>query len=139
MTKWRKVLIVAMVLVLVAISFGLYLYTKKPPDIRKSISEIEVEAATLIKDFEINDQLATNKYVDKVITVIGRVADIKMEDVSTTVFLETGDPMSGITCSFYDSEALKVKDLQPGSMVVIKGICTGKLADVILNKCSIVQ
>jgi hypothetical protein len=45
--------------------------------------------------------------------------------------------MAAITCSFYNEEMAAVKKLTTGAEVVIKGKCTGKLMDVVLNNCSI--
>jgi len=57
----------------------------------------------------------------------------------TTISLDTGDPMAAVTCSFYNEETAAVKQINKGSRVHVKGICTGMLSDVILNKCSLVK
>lgn len=73
------------------------------------------------------------------ITVEGIVASIEDENGDLTVFLEAGDPLTGVTCSFYPEEHNEVKMLQPGNKVRIKGECTGKLTDIVLNHCSLVK
>jgi hypothetical protein len=47
--------------------------------------------------------------------------------------------MAAVTCSFYSEEAGNIKKINPGDEVTVKGKCTGKLMDVVLNKCSLVK
>ena len=89
-----------------------------------------------------SDEAAANlKYLDKVIAVKGIIADIKIDSSTgqASVILDSGDPLSAVTCSFYNDEIGAVQKLSMGTEVVIKGKCTGKLMDVVLNNCSIIQ
>lgn len=140
MKRWKKMLISLLLLVLVAAGYGFYLYYKKPPDVRKLDAQFTLNAADLVNEFNHDENAANKKYVDKIIAVKGSISDIQVDTSGqATVFLESGDPMSAVTCSFYQGEANTVKQLQKGMQATIKGNCTGKLSDVILNKCSIVK
>lgn len=139
MKRWKKILLLAMI-AMAGILYGLYWYYKKPEDIRSAQPQLEITAARLIADFAADEAAATKKYVDKIILINGKVADIKLEQNGTaTVFLDGDDPMAAVTCSFYNSEAGNLKTIKPGAIVKIKGVCTGRLIDVVFNKCSIVQ
>jgi RecG-like helicase len=136
--RWKKILTIIAVLVLAVGGYGYYLYNKKPADVRKQSSKFEVTATALVTEFSTDENAANRKYLDRVISVKGRVSEVSTDTTGkATVFLETGDPMSAVTCSFYDEEAASAKALNKGTEVTIKGKCTGKLADVVLNKCSI--
>lgn len=136
--KIKKGLLGLLLIVLVLAGYGFYMYTKRPADIRKETVVYEISATALLAEFNRDEPAAGKKYIDKVIAVKGKVADIKTDtENQTTVFLDTGDLMASVTCSFYQEETSVVKLLRQGQEVTIKGKCTGKLMDVVLNKCSI--
>ncbi|WP_018627029.1 OB-fold protein [Niabella aurantiaca] len=139
MKKAKRILLLLLVIALLGAGYAYYQYTRQPPDVKTEAAEIKTEAGELVAAFN-NDEAAANKiYVEKIISVTGKIADIKIDPTGqATVFLESGDPMASVTCSFYDTEAAAVKNLATGRQVTIKGVCTGKLMDVVLNKCSIV-
>jgi RecG-like helicase len=115
-----------------------YMYHKKPADIRKESARFELSAASLVADFNQDETVANQKYTDKVIAVKGKVTEVKIDPAGqATVFLDSGDPMAAVTCSFYKEESMAAVALQQGAEIIIKGKCTGKLMDVVLNKCSI--
>ncbi len=141
MKNWKKILIALLFIGLVAAGYGIYLYNKKPADVRKESATFELTATALLEEFNRDETAANTKYLDKVIAVKGTIADIKIDTATgqATVILDSGDPMAAVTCSFYDEELDAVKKLAIGAEVIIKGRCTGKLMDVVLNKCSIEQ
>jgi len=139
MKKWKKILLGILLVAIAAAGYGFYMYNKKPADVRTLTANYELTAAALLADFNKDETAANTKYLDKVIAVSGKVTEIKLEPATgqATVTLDSGDPMAAITCSFYNNETASVKNLKQGDAVVIKGKCTGKLMDVVLNKCSI--
>lgn len=140
MKKVKKIMVAVLLLAISGTGYGFYLYNKKPADVRKQAAHFELSAAALVAAFNQNETDANRKYTDKVIAVRGRVADIKVDaGGQATVFLEAEDPMAAVTCSFYKEEAAGALALQAGTEITIKGKCTGKLMDVVLNKCSINQ
>jgi len=140
MKKIKRNLLGIGALILACAGYGFYMYKKKPADIRKEPAQYEVSAAALVAEFNKDETAANKKYLDKVIAVKGKVADIKTDSVGqATVFLDSGDLMAAVTCSFYQDEASITKQLRPGNEVTVKGKCTGKLMDVVLNKCSITK
>lgn len=140
MKKIKMYLLALAALGLACAGYGFYLYKKKPADIRKEAAVYEVSAAGLLAEFNSDEPAANKKYIDRVIAVKGKVTDIKTDATGqATVFLDSGDLMSAITCSFYQEETPAAKALRPGEEVTIKGKCTGKLMDVVLNKCSIAK
>lgn len=140
MKKIKRNLMILLAVVLACACYGFYLYKKKPADIRKETAAYEITAANLLAEFNADEPAANKKFIDKVIAVKGRVSEIKTDSSGqATVFLDSGDLMSAVTCSFYQEEAPAAKALRQGDQVTIKGKCTGKLMDVVLNKCSITK
>ena len=138
MKKFKKVSIGVLAIAFITAGYGFYLFKKKPADIRVLSAQYEMQATALVKEFAADESSATKKYLDKVIAVKGKITGVETNATGmATVFLEGGDPLTSVTCSFYNEEALSVKMLQKGKETTIKGMCTGKLMDVVLNKCSI--
>jgi hypothetical protein len=141
MITWKKILIGFALITFLGAVGGYYLYNKKPVDVRTLQPDLSVTANSLIVAFNSDEAAANLKYLDKVIAVKGIIADIKIDSSTkqASVILDSGDPMSAVTCSFYNDEIGAVQKLSKGTVVVIKGKCTGKLMDVVLNNCSIIQ
>ena len=52
------------------------------------------------------------------------------------IYLKNPEDAAGIMCGF-DKTAIDKSNLKPGDTIRIKGICTGYLMDVVLNKCTL--
>jgi hypothetical protein len=113
--------------------YGIYLYNKKPADTRDQNPDFELSSTQLVKDFSADEQAASQKYNDRILLINGKVSEINLN--STTVILDAADPIAMVTCSFYADESAHLKNLKVGDELKIKGKCTGKLIDVILNNC----
>ncbi len=138
MKKYKKNLLLIATIVVACAVYGFYMYKKKPADVRKESAAYELTATSLVAAFNKDENSANKKYIDKVLAVKGKIAGIKADSTGqATVFLDSGDPMASVTCSFYPDEIAAAKTLHQGDEVTIKGRCTGKLMDVVLNKCSI--
>lgn len=139
MKPWKKIGIAILFIAIATAGYGIYQYNKKPKDIKEAAAQVTIEAPVLVADFEANETSAAQKYVDKIITVTGTVTDVKVDSSgNSTVFLDGQHPVTAVTCSFYENEKSKVQSIKPGATIKIKGLCTGKLIDVVFNKCSIV-
>lgn len=140
MRKWKKIIAAIIVMLLAGASYGWFLYNKKPADTRHQAALAEISAVDLVKAYQKDEAAANRQYVDRLIIVSGKVSGAQVDaDGHATVFIGTGDPLASVTCSFYNDEAKAVKEMPSGSPVRIKGICTGLLTDVILNRCSLAK
>ena len=133
----KKITIIIVILLVLGFFGYKYVYHSHK-DIENATSDFSISVTQLISEYATNETEANTKYLDKVISVSGKVKEVTTEATGAiTIFLDSGDPLAAVTCSFYDDEAASVKGLKPGEEVSIKGKCTGKLMDVVLNKCSI--
>jgi hypothetical protein len=131
--------IVFILLLIVGLCVGVYIYkeyNRKPASLDNLPAAVNVNADTLINQFTTNEAEANKKYLGKVISVKGFIKEINnQQDTLLTIVL--GDTLltSGVSC-LMDSGYIKSKKIfTPGASVIIKGICTGYLMDVELNRC----
>ncbi|NJN49943.1 MAG: hypothetical protein HC798_00760, partial [Polaribacter sp.] len=97
-------------------------------------------AATDFFDAFSNDEITANKnYLDKIVAVSGAISKIEKEDEITIITLQTNDDFGSVLCHLSEeasknSDAYKIED-----NIILKGICTGFLMDVVLVKCEIIK
>lgn len=139
MKRWKKIVGFVLLIAVIAGSYGLYLYTKKPPDTRKMKARADISAKQLLEEFKTDETKAGEKYIDKVIIVSGTVGTIEKKPGQATLTFRSDDPLSSVVCSFYSDELKSLEGLAEGKEIRVKGNCTGMLSDVILNKCSVVD
>jgi DNA/RNA endonuclease YhcR with UshA esterase domain len=140
MIKRRRVLLISTLLVLGIAGFAIYYLMRRPVDIRTVDVQYELSANDLVDQFNVDETSANTKYLDKIIAVKGTISSIKIEADTgdLTVILASKDSLCAVICSFYNDERARVQKLTPGSTVLIKGKCSGKLLDVVLSRCSMV-
>jgi len=136
----KKTAWIALALVFIGIIFGtfVYLYTFRKADlsVTSQKADIEIKAYDLLQKFTDNEELANKAYLDKIIAVTGVIDKITEDSTSVSIYLKNPEDMSGVMCGFNKSTIDK-SSLKVGETALIKGICTGYLMDVVLNKCSI--
>jgi hypothetical protein len=68
--------------------------------------------------------------------VQGTVGEIiQNEQGESTILLKNDAAPFGVSCTMQASQKKQISTIQPGDWVVIKGLCTGMLMDVILVQC----
>ncbi len=137
----KKVLIViSTVMIVVLGTILIYLWTFRKADLSVSSkkADFEISAAELLESYESDEESANAAYLDKIIIVTGLVDHIYEDSLSVTVYLKNEDSFSGVLCSF-DKSVISTNRPPLGKEVIIKGICSGYLLDVVLNKCSFVK
>lgn len=103
-----------------------------------------LNSAELIAAFEKDSAGANTLYLGKVLQVTGPVKGVEKEEGAATIVLGTESSLSSVRCSMDSEYVKKALLLNPGSMVTVKGACTGFNADemglgsdVVLNRCII--
>jgi len=135
-----KIVRVASILLLVGL-IG-YIVVIKMPKASVSGKEVvaEMEAGALLDAFVTDEAHAEQQYIGKVLIVSG-VIDDKYEDEngSPVVILKSseGDPAALVTLE--TSEKSKLVQYDIDQTIKIKGLCSGMLMEVTLNKGRIVD
>jgi hypothetical protein len=137
-TSVKILLGVVLLIGLVGIGVGLYLFRMPHKDLGKAKPDFVITAVDLQKAFEENESVATAKYVNKIIEVSGTIESVKPgEGNSLNVTLKTGSDLSSVICTF--ASGSNTSKLTGGSQVTIRGECSGFLMDVLLNNCSLMK
>jgi len=145
-TRSKKV-IVSLVVVLLLVLFGFvfvkfYVFRKADTSVASKKADVEITVSDLVKSFEIDEKAANTKYLSKIILVKGivdNVADTKNDTAAEiTIYLKDKGKTSGVMCSF-DKSIIHKDAVKSGDSVSIKGICSGYLMDVVMNKCALVK
>jgi hypothetical protein len=133
----KKYFIAAGISMLLSIGFGFafYLYNKPHHDTSAIKAEFSFDARDLYTEYQGNETAADKKLVDKVIEVKGTVSDMRQNDSTAEIQLNTGDPQATISCSFLLAGHKKISLPLKGLSIKIKGKCTGFLEDVNLVDC----
>lgn len=131
----RKILTIITVILLVAISYGVYVWNKPQRDVQDE-NAVTIAAAAIFDSFTVNETKANELYLNKAIQVTGEVSEVKKnQDGKAVVYLKSTDPVFGVNCTFKEDPG----PLEKGATITFKGICTGYLSDVIINQGIIVK
>jgi hypothetical protein len=128
------------VIVAIILFVGVWSWVFKKSDVSVGTkkADIEIEAGALVESFETDENAANSKYLNKVIRVTGPVDKIVEGANDVSVYLKKKGESSGVSCNF-DKSVFKSKNVKckTGDLISIKGICSGYLMDVVLNKCAV--
>jgi hypothetical protein len=147
-TQAMKKKIILSVLTVLALGAGLYGYTeynRTHEDLSRREAQISITAPELIAAFEKDTALFQKQYTDKIIAVNGVVKRIDREKTGAIISLGEEGTLSAVQCSMDSAHNEQHQTLKEGSLVNIKGVCTGGRSeelfgtDVILNRCVIVN
>lgn len=116
-----------------------YFIFYKPTHFKRDVADeqaINVTAVKIVADFLANEDSANKVYLNKAIAITGEVIEArKNQDGKPTVTLKSGDSFSNIYCTLKDDAG----EIQGGTTVTVKGICTGYLSDVVIIDAIIVK
>lgn len=131
----RALIIVIPLLILTAVWIVFKTYNKPHRDPRTE-SSIKISAVELFHQYENNEEEANKLYLDHVLEIRGRISEITAnQELVPVIVLETENPMFAVRCTMEDSTL----NVSTGDSVVIKGICTGFLSDVIIVKATLIE
>jgi hypothetical protein len=131
----KKYLLIIAIIALASALFVLrYTFRKSETSVTGKQTQIEVIVSEIIQTFESNEKLGDSLYLDKIIIVSGKVESVSEDSTGVTIYLREDDAVSGVLCSF-SKDVINVLSVAKGERLKIKGICTGFLMDVVMNKC----
>jgi len=135
----KKISIYILIIGLLGIFIGYKMYNKPHINVAKKSVDINITANTLLADFSSDETKANTKYLDKIIAVKGMVTNIEFNGEKVAISLQTEDDFGSVVCYLVKDEFKKSAEIKEGQEVILKGICTGFLMDVILVKCVIIN
>jgi hypothetical protein len=133
--KGKSVLIISLILITLG-AIITYMVWNKPRRKVENEKGIAVSAAQIVSEYQQNEAEANKKYLDKAIQVTGNISEIKNnQDGKPTIMLTSDDPFAGVFCTLKKASG----NIKTGSVVTIKGICSGMLSDVRLREAVVIQ
>lgn len=135
----RKIIIVVIILGLIGVFVAYKMYNKPHVNVFEKSADVIITADKILEDFSSDENTANTKYLEKIIEIKGAISSIKIENEKGIISLQTNDDFGSVLCHFSIESTKKIKEIQKGQDIVVKGICTGYLMDVILVKCEIIN
>jgi len=135
---YRNILILLAIALVGGILAVMYTFRKTAVSVGSKKAEVEIQATGLLEAFETDEVKANEMYLGKIVSVTGTVESVSEDSVGISVYLKEDADFAGVICSF-DKSADDVTNVNKGNVVVIKGICTGYLMDVVMNRCALVS
>lgn len=139
--KQRSFFIIAGVIaVLLGGLIAYKIYNKPHRDIAAERADYTVTADALFDEFEQDEPAANAKYLDNVVEVSGILEEIgfNTDDIPVYTLKAENAMIGGISATLESTEEHNA-NLQPGDEVIVKCRCTGKLMDVVLVNCSVLN
>ena len=132
----RGIVLTIVILILAIVIVYIYTFHKPARTAASEEAVYSVSVKDLTEEFEADENAANAKYLNKVIKVYGTVVNVSESESDISVNLKEIDSNAGVTCSF-EKKSIDKSKVKPGQKVFIKGICSGFLMDVVLNKCAL--
>ena len=135
----KKISAYILIIGLLGFFIGYKMYNKPHINVAEKSIDITITANILLADFSSDETKANAKYLDKIIAVKGRVTKVAFNGEKAAISLQTKDDFGSVVCYLVKDEFKKSAEIKEGQEVILKGICTGFLMDVILVKCVIMN
>lgn len=132
---FKKIIYITIVILISGLGFGFYLYNKPHQGIEDEQPAFRMSAAALISDYDANEETANAKYLGKIVEVKGVIAEKAKDEKGIINVTLQGPDLAGVGCQFDPNAQEELAAVKEGQEVVIKGICTGVLMDVVLVDC----
>lgn len=133
--KWK---IILLAIVVIGGTSGLYAwkeFNRTHADTVKLKPAFSYNAMELVEEFEKDELKANEKFNDKVIAVKGNISKIESSDNTQKILLGDQGSIRSVLCQLDAGHKNQLTNLKEGNPVIIKGVCTGMLMDVILIRC----
>jgi hypothetical protein len=135
----KKIIIGGLVTAIFGVIGVWYFIFYKPTHFKRDVADekgVSITAIQIVKDFTANEDSANKMYLNKALAITGEVIEAKKnQDGKPTVTLKSDDNFSNIYCTLKDDAG----QIQGGTTITVKGICTGFLSDVVIIDAIIVK
>ncbi len=132
-------IIVLLIAVGGTIAYFVYQQMAKENDPTKEKNVVVITGPNLFKIFNEYEDSANKLYLNKVIDMKGEISAIEKNNNRYSIFINSADSSGNISCEMDTTQNDLIQKLKQKDIVNIKGYCIGKLIDVELNKCRLIQ
>lgn len=138
---WKVLAGLAFAGILAALYTWFFIYNKPHPDYENLEAEYQFPSEKLYAEYRENTAVTNSKYTGKMISINGKldyVENTAHQTILVFVFEQGMFGDEGIRCSLLENYKITASDLEPGTEVRVKGMCTGyNETDVIIEKCTV--
>ncbi len=128
------------VAIVIAAAFAYFEYNREPADLTSLKAQVTVSAIELVNEYETNEEVANARYLGKTVDVTGIIAEINnQKDTLVNVMLGDAAGLHKISCLLSSTHAATIQSFEINDSITLRGICTGYLMDVELNRCVIIK
>ncbi len=135
----KKIILAGLIAAVVGAIGVWYFIFYKPTHFKRDVTDeqgVSITAIQIVKDFTANEDSANKMYLNKALAITGEVIEAKKnQDGKPTVTLKSNDNFYNIYCTLKDDAG----QIQGGTTITVKGICTGFLSDVVIIDAIIVK
>jgi len=136
----KKLLLFLALAAVIGLAVGIYLYNKPVQSMHRLKADHQLSATDLYSAFDSDETAAMASYAGKILEVTGAIAAMNTsEEGDINIDLEGGGLLGGIRCRLDPAETGSAAALSPGQTITLRGQCDGKLMDVELSRCILVN
>ena len=136
----KKIAAAATMVILIVAVYAYYQYQRRPADVTGIEPVVKVNATAIVEQYGDNEAKANTQYLGKIIQVSGLITELtNQQDTSANVVVGDANSLHKVSCLLDKRHISDIKNYSVGQPVTIKGICTGYLMDIELNRCVIVD
>lgn len=137
----KKFILVGLLLLMGILGvIGMRMYTSTATDLTSAKADYKIDAVELFNQFEEKEEWANSQYLNKIIEVSGTLDKLnKMSDGSYQILLGAGNSMGMIQCALDDRIEHGNLENQKGKRITIRGNCSGKLIDIVMIRCVVLN
>jgi hypothetical protein len=114
-------------------------FNRKPENLSNIKPQVIVSVDSIITAYENDETKANTKFLGKTILVNGIIVEMNNQHDTLLNVIMGNNGLHNVSCLLNNEELENFKKYSVGKPVSIKGICTGFLADVELNRCVIIS
>ena len=137
MMNGKNLLVLIFVVLFIAIGVALMLIFKPVKSLESSKPDYTFSASELFDYFSDDEEEANQKFIGKTIQLNGTIHEINREH--GVVLLKTDDLFSGVSCKLAARQKIAIDSLLENQEIIIIGECSGKLLDVMMNNCFVLE
>lgn len=129
----NKIIIAIALIAAFALSTYYYIFIYSSQNHRQVQSEaaIVISSDSLVAKYQADEKLANSLYLNKAVEVTGiLLSKDKNQEGKTTLVIGRSDSFSNVSVTMLSSAPITQ---QLGTLITIKGLCTGALSDVVIT------
>ena len=133
--KIVRYIVLPLLVIVAGVAFYIYKeYNRTHKDTSKLKPDYELTASSLLTEFGSNEAAANKKYWDKVLRVEGPLKEVLQDDKGFySIVLGDTASLSSVRCSVDSNHTAEAASLKKGTIIAVKGICSGYNADELLG------